>query len=122
MGRFRKKGQSDSFRYPQGFKIDQQNNRIFLPNLGWLRYRSSRDILGTAKNITVSNNGGKWFASIQTECEIEPPVPVATNAIGIDVGIARFATLSDGAFYAPLNSFKRHQDALRKAQQGLRNR
>src|SRR5690606_40708840 len=30
-----------------------------------------------------------------------------------------FATLSDGTFYAPLNSFKRHEDRLRKAQQAM---
>jgi len=52
--RFKKKGQSDSFRYPQGFRLDQSNNRIFLPKLGWIRYRNSRDIPGTVKNITVS--------------------------------------------------------------------
>jgi putative transposase len=33
--------------------------------------------------------------------------------------VARFATLSDGTFYAPLNSFKRHETALRKAQQAM---
>jgi putative transposase len=32
---FKKKGQSDSFRYPQGFKINQESNRIFLPKIGW---------------------------------------------------------------------------------------
>ena len=41
------------------------------------------------------------------------------SAVGIDLGIARFATLSDGTFYAPLHSFKRYQDRLRKAQQAL---
>lgn len=35
------------------------------------------------------------------------------------MGITRFATLSDGTFYAPLNSFKQHEVALRKAQQAL---
>jgi len=39
--------------------------------------------------------------------------------VGIDLGIARFATLSDGSFIAPANSFKRHQACLRKAQQAL---
>ncbi|MDT8407905.1 MAG: transposase [Methylococcales bacterium] len=38
--RFKKKGQSDSFRYPQGCKLDQANSRIFLPKLGWVRYRN----------------------------------------------------------------------------------
>jgi putative transposase len=35
------------------------------------------------------------------------------------MGITRFATLSDGTFHAPLNSFKRHETALRKAQQAM---
>jgi transposase, IS605 OrfB family, central region len=35
------------------------------------------------------------------------------------MGVARFATLSDGTFFAPLNSFKRHETALRKAQQAM---
>ena len=118
--RFKKKGCSDSFRYPDAkqFKIDAANSRLFLPKLGWMRYRNSRDMLGTVKNITVSASGGKWFASIQTEREVDQPIPHG-NAVGIDMGIARFATLSDGTFHVPLNSFKRHQHRLRKAQQAL---
>lgn len=119
--RFKKKGQHDSFRYPDAnqFKIDQANSRIFLPKLGWLRYRNSRDILGTAKNITVSANGGKWFVSIQTEREIEQPVHPATSIIGIDVGIARFATLSDGSHIEPLNTFGAHQQRLARYQRAM---
>jgi putative transposase len=118
--RFKKKGRSDSFRYPdpKQIKLDQGNNRIFLPKLGWLRMRLSRDVLGTVKNVTVSASCGKWFVSIQTEREVKQPIPQG-DAIGIDMGIARFATLSDGTFYAPLGSFKRHQDRLRKAQQSM---
>ena len=109
--RFKKKGVGDSFRYPQGFKLDQGNSRIFLPKLGWLRYRNSRDMLGTAKNITVSSNGSKWFVSIQTDRDIEQPFPHG-EAIGIDLGIARFATMSDGNYIEPLNSFKKHMQRL----------
>ncbi|HCF2711365.1 TPA: transposase [Pseudomonas aeruginosa] len=119
--RFKKKAQSDSFRYPdpKQVKLDQAKSRIFLPKLGWLRYRNSRDVLGELRNVTVSLSSGKWFVSIQTAREIEQPVPQATSSVGIDMGIARFATLSDGTFYAPLNSFKRHEIALRKAQQSM---
>ena len=117
--RFKKKGRSDNFRYPQGFKLDQANSRLFLPKLGWLRYRNSREVLGTVKNVTVSLSGGKWFVSIQTEREVEQPLPQSTTAVGIDLGIARFATLSDGSHLEPLNSFKRHETALRKAQQAM---
>lgn len=118
--RFKRKGQCDSFRYPDPtqIKLDQANNRIFLPKLGWLRYRNSRDVLGDLKNVTVSCKNGKWFISIQTEREIEQPAAQG-DAVGIDMGIARFATLSDGTFYAPLNSFKGHEQALRKAQRAM---
>ena len=70
------------------------------------------------KNVTVSQSCGKWFVSIQTEREVEQPIPNG-GAVGIDLGIARFATLSDGTFHAPVNSFRRHEKALRKAQQAL---
>jgi len=118
--RFKKKGRSDGFRYPdpKQIKLDQGNSRIFLPKLGWLRYRNSRKVPGDLRNVTVSFSGGKWFVSIQTEREVERAI-LRGGAVGIDMGIARFATLSDGTFYAPLNSFKRHEAALRKAQQAM---
>jgi putative transposase len=118
--RFKKKGRSDSFRYPdpKQIKLDQPNSRLFLPKLGWLRVRFSREVLGTVKNITVSQSCGKWFVSIQTERDVEQAIPQG-GAVGIDMGIARFATLLDGTFYAPLNNFKRHEAALRKAQQAM---
>jgi putative transposase len=119
--RFKRKGGRESFRYPdsQQFKIDAANSRLFLPKLGWIRYRNSRDILGEARNITVSHAGGKWYVSIQTLREVAPAVPTATTAIGIDVGIARFATLSDGSYIAPLNSFRKHAARLRRYQRAM---
>ncbi|MCP5169965.1 MAG: IS200/IS605 family element transposase accessory protein TnpB [Hahellaceae bacterium] len=117
--RFKKKGQSDSFRYPQGCKLDQANSRIFLPKLGWMRYRNSRELMGAVKNVTVSGKQGKWYISIQTEREIDAPVHPSTAIVGIDMGIARFATLSDGSYFAPLNSFKRQEIALAKAQRAM---
>lgn len=119
--RFKKKGQRDSFRYPDAkqIKLDQVNSRIFLPKLGWLRYRNSRDVLGTVRNATVSQSGGKWFVSIQTEREVEQPIPQSSSAIGIDLGIARFATMSDGSHLAPLSSFKKHDARLRRAQRAM---
>ena len=118
--RFKKKGQHDSFRYPdpKQIRLDQGNSRLLLPKLGWLRYRNSQKVLGKVKNLTVSGSCDKWFVSIQTEREVEQPMPQG-GAVGIDLGVVRFATLSDGTFYAPLNSFKRHATALRKGQQAL---
>ena len=117
--RFKKKGCSESFRYPQGIKLDQGNSRIFLPKLGWMRLRLSRPVLGKPCNATVSQSGGKWFISIQTEREVAQPVPQATSAVGIDMGVARFATFSNGSFLAPLVSFKRHETRLRRYQRAM---
>ena len=119
--RFKKKGQRESFRYPdpRQIKLDQANSRIFLPKLGWLRYRNSRDVLGELRNVTVSLSAGRWFVAIQTRREVEQPLPQSTTAVGIDMGIVRFATLSDGSHLEPLNSFRRHESALRKAQQAM---
>ncbi len=118
--RFKKKGRHDSFRYPdpKQIKLEQHNSRLFLPKLGWMRYRNSRAVLGAVKNVTVSQSCGKWYISIQTEREVEQPIPNG-GAIGIDMGVARFATLSDGTVIEPINSFRRHQTALRKAQQAM---
>ena len=118
--RFKKKGLHNSFRFPdpKQIRLDPGNSRLFLPKLGWLSYRNSRKVLGTVKNLTVSGSCGKWFVSIQTEREVEQQGPQG-GAVGIDLGVVRFATLSDGTVYAPLNSFKRHATALRKGQQAM---
>jgi len=117
---FKKKGVSkSSIRYPQGFKIDEANSRLFLPKLGWVKYRKSRNIAGTPKSITISYSSGHWYASVLTERVVDQPVPASRSSVGIDVGIARFATLSDGTFIEPLHSFKMHQNRLRIAQQAL---
>ncbi len=117
---FKHKARSNSFRYPdpKQIKLDQANGRVFLPKLGWLRYRNSRKVLGDLRNVTVSLSGGRWFVAIQTRREVQTPVPLG-GMVGIDMGIARFATLSDGSHIEPLNSFKRHERALRKAQQAM---
>lgn len=57
--KFKKKGLHDSFSYPQGFKIDENNSRIYLPKIGWVRYIKHRKIARQPKNITVSQSCGK---------------------------------------------------------------
>ena len=117
--RFHKKGQRDSFRFPQGITLDAGNSRVKLPKLGWVRYRKSRDVLGTIKNATLSQTSSKWFVSLQTERDVVPPMPTSTSAVGVDMGVARFATLSDGEVIQPLNSFRRHEVRLRRYQRAM---
>jgi putative transposase len=116
--KFKKKGMKDSFRFPQGFKLDETNSRVYLPKIGWVRYRNSRLVFGTIKNMTVSQTNSKWFVSIQTEYTIEQP-KLTGGEVGIDLGIVRFATLSNGQYIEPLNQFSRLSSQLKKAQQSL---
>ena len=120
--RFKKKGRSrDSIRFVNFHKYCKlEGRRVKLPSgLGWITFRKSREILGTVKNCTVGFDGGHWFISFQTECEIEDPKHPSTSMIGVDVGIARFVTLSDGTFIEPTSAFKKHQKALARAQRAL---
>ncbi|EOU7516368.1 RNA-guided endonuclease InsQ/TnpB family protein [Escherichia coli] len=120
--RFKKRGQNDAFRYPQGVKLDQENSRIFLPKLGWMRYRNSRQVTGVVKNVTVSQSCGKWYISIQTESEVSTPVHPSASMVGLDAGVAKLATLSDGTVFEPVNSFQKNQKKLARLQRQLSRR
>jgi putative transposase len=100
-------------------KLDQVNSRISLPKLGWIRYRNSREIVGEVKNVTVSQSRGKWYVSIQTEYEVADPVHNAKSMVGLDAGVTKLATLSDGTVYPPVNSFKASQRKLAMLQRQL---
>ena len=119
--RFKKKGCNESFRYPDPlqFRVEQNNSRIFLPKLGWVRYRNSRELQGTPRNVTVSLSAGRWFISIQTEQEIDIPAHPTTSEAGIDVGIASFATLSDGQTIPPVNALEKHRVKLARYQRQM---
>ncbi len=117
--RFKKRGQNDAFRYPQGVKLDQTNNCIALPKLGWIRYRNSREVIGEVKNVTVIQSCGKWYVSIQTEYEVPEQVHKAASMVGLDAGVTKLATLSDGTVYQPVNSFKANQRKLAMLQRQL---
>ncbi|EMT3095159.1 transposase [Neisseria gonorrhoeae] len=119
--KFKKKGLKESFRFPQGCKLEQQNNRLYLPKIGWIRYRNSRNVVGEIKNVTVSRKCGKWYVSIQTEFEMETPRPNG-GEIGINMGIVRFATLSSGECFEPINAFKNLKGKLAKLQRQLKNK
>ena len=51
--------------------------------------------------------------------EIAEPVHPATSSVGIDMGVGRFATLSDGSCFEPLNSFRTLEVKLAKEQRKL---
>jgi putative transposase len=117
--KFKKKGQRESFRIPQGFEVDNQNGRLKLPKLGWMRYHKSQDILGEAGNVTISESCGKWFVSIQTEWQVETPQHPSTSAVGMDWGVVNFVTLSNGEIVDQCQPLKKFLPKLAKLQRRM---
>ena len=120
----RRRGLNDSMRFPDPNGIDVQrtgrsSGRIKLPKLGWVRFRGWHELHGDICNATVSRRAGKWFVSVQCEREAVEVPASALPAVGIDMGVAAFATLSDGRTIAPVNHGKKALKALRRAQRDL---
>lgn len=92
--RFKRKGTGDSFRYPQGVKIDE--NRAYFPKIGWVRFRKSRETEGIVKQTTVIREAGKWYVCFSCELEQENRKLSLRedSVVGIDMGLATFATIA----------------------------
>jgi len=69
---------------------------------------------GEMKNVTVSRTkSGKYFVSIQAEVEITEPVFVG-GAVGLDLGLRDFATLSSREKIAPPHYYRKAQQQRRR--------
>ena len=100
--RFKCKGIRDSFRYPQGVKVEEDN--VYLPKIGWVKFRKSRDIEGAIKQTTILREGEHWYVSFSTEWEIPDPAlaPICEErAVGIDMGLKHFAVMASGCDNKP---------------------
>lgn len=119
--KFHKKGQRSSFREsdPKCITLDQGNNRIRLPKIGWVRYRNSREVLGAIKNVTVSESCNKWYVSISTWQQIEQPMHQSTSVVGLDWGVVNFVTMSDGEVVDGCQPLKQMLPKLAKLQRRL---
>lgn len=80
--------------YPQaGYTI--HDKYIQLSKIGNIKYNKHRDFTGNIKQIYISrDNQNKWFISITTD---ENNIDISKeDIIGLDLGISKFATLSNG--------------------------
>ena len=113
----------DAFRVVGGAAAKTERNRVWLPKFGWLSFRASRPWLGKVTSVTFSRKANKWYASLQCELQVAQPCDRSNEPwLGIDVGIARYATLSDGTHVEGVNAFKRNQRTLARLQRRQKNR
>jgi putative transposase len=120
---FKKRFAHDAFRVVGGAAMKTEQKRVWLPKFGWLSFRDSRPWLGKVTSVTFSRKADKWYVSLQCEVQVAQPRERSDEPwLGIDVGIAQYATLSDGTHFDGVNAFQRNQRKLARLQRKLKNR
>jgi putative transposase len=116
--RFRGKGRSDSCTYPQaGFSLTHAS-RVCLSKIGSIKVKLHRPASGTIKTCPVKREGDRWY--VVCSCDVErEPLPLSDEAVGIDLGLVHFATLSTGETIENPRSFHKSEKKLEKLQQSL---
>ena len=131
--RFKGFGRYDSSTYPQyGNGVEIRGDNLVVSKIGRVRVVWHRPIEGTVKTVTLRRSRtGKWYVSFS--CEVEPRhLSRSAEIVGVDVGLASFATLSNGEqienprFYrrdeADLGRVQKLKDAAKNAQKWDENR
>lgn len=99
--------------------IKVSRNTIVLPKLGSIKLSGAVRVEGNIKTATVTRDRtGEYSVSIVTD--FEPEAMATTNkTVGIDLGLNRFAVLSNGQVYENQRHLKKHLDKLAKEQRNL---
>ena len=115
--RFKSFGRYDSMTFPQyGNGVRLEGGRLILSKVGAVNLVLHRPIEGTPKTVTLTRSRtGKWFACFSCEVEAHPLPPTAT-VVGVDVGLASFATLSNGEQIANPRFYRRDEADVKRVQ------
>jgi putative transposase len=128
-----KKNRVQSFNVPQNYKVDFNNNEIYLPKIGWVKTKLHRQFKGKQQTAKISmTNTGKYHISILIDDEQSLPEKVKFNqktTVGLDMGLTHFLITSDGVkvdnlrpLKEQLKRLKREQRKLSRKQKGSNNR
>lgn len=118
---FRKKhGKRQSFTFPQGVKVN--GDQVWLPKIGWVRFRKSREVEGVIKRATISRKASGWYLSLNCEVQIEVPEPAPiteAHSVGIDLGSIDLVTPSRGEKVTNPRHYRKLERKLRREQRRL---
>ena len=116
-----KKRDKLSYRTNDKLQLDQNNKKIRIPKVGWIRFRDKSKFNGLTKinNITISkSSSGKYFANISAEVDITSFEKNNQNR-GIDLGIKDFCILNDGTMFENPKFLVSNEKRLRMLQKSL---
>ena len=113
--RFKSYGRYDSLTFKQsGFEL--LDNGVMVSKIGAIKMIQQRPVEGRIKTLNIQRDAvGNWYACFA--CEVEPtPLPYNDVAVGIDVGLTTFATLSNAVTVDNPRFFRRDEVELGRAQ------
>ena len=67
--------------------------------VGSVKVKQHRPVIGTVKALQLKREGRRWYVVVITETE-PVPLPATGREVGVDLGIVRFLTTSDGEVVA----------------------
>lgn len=118
-----KRDSKQSYSMPADVKIDWKNNKVKIPKVKEIDICLSRKFSGKIKTSTISKTPtGKYYISILVDNGLELPtkrIPNQSEAIGIDLGIKDFATLSDGNKISNPKHYRKQMVKLARLQRRL---
>lgn len=116
--RYKGRDRYDSFTYPQGGFSLTNDSRMCLSKLGSIKMKLHRPVEGEIKTCTIKREGDQWYVVFVCEVEQEP-LPQSDEAVGIDLGLLHFATLSTGETIENPRYFRKGEKKLERLQQAL---
>lgn len=104
---------NNSFRVPQGIKLNKDNNKLFIPKFrNGIPIKLHRDFKGEIRQCTISKTPtNKYFVSILVDNYKELPSKfeiTGNNSVGIDLGIKDFAITSAGEVFDNPKYYKKN--------------
>ena len=117
--RFLGRNRYDSFCYPQDGYSFTAGNRVCLSKIGSIKVKLHRKIEGTIKTATIKREGDCWYVVFACDMEVAPKLAYTDEAVGVDLGLTHFATLSTGDTIDNPRYFRKAEKKLAKAQQNL---
>jgi putative transposase len=67
----------------------------YFQGVGQVKVKAHREVVGLVKTLRCKREGRRWYVIVVTEQQ-PVPLPPTGREIGLDIGVARFATTSDG--------------------------
>lgn len=94
---FKRKEARQSANYTErGFSFDAERRILKLAKIGAIKVKWSRKVIPHPSSIRlIRTASGKYFVSLVVETQ-PAPLPKTGESVGIDFGVARLATLSNG--------------------------